>query len=246
MHDVYGARSSCSSSVGRVNVSSTQHQSITAILGGTFNPPHQGHINAALSAADKIGINNVQLMPSKLPPHKQVDVSEVHRVNMIELSCQGNERLSPQLIELSLPSPSYTVKTLRALKQASNDTICFFIGADSLYNLDQWYEWEELLSYCHLIVMRRDSETFSPGPAITRWLGKNAITNKDELYTKPNGCVLLIDTPLFNVSSTALRDMLCKRSNPDKNSDESSADILNQWLPSGVIEYIDANQLYKS
>jgi len=219
--------------------------SLTAILGGTFNPPHQGHINAALSAADKIGIETVQLMPCKLPPHKQVSLSEAHRVNMIKLSCKQNSRLSPQLIELSLPSPSYTVKTLRALKQVTDDTICFFIGADSLYNLDQWYEWEQLLSYCHLIVMRRDNVDFTPGPTIERWLEENAISNPDELYTTPSGGVLLVDTPLFNVSSTDLRNILSARRHSNEDSGESSQ-ILAQWLPEGVIEYIEANQLYKS
>ena len=128
-----------------------------AILGGTFNPPHKGHIGAALKAADEIGVNHVHLMPCKLAPHKSVGVSESHRVKMIELCAQNNDRLIPELIELTLPSPSYTVKSLRALKEKSDDTICFFIGADSLYNLDKWYEWEHLLDYCHLVVMRNTS-----------------------------------------------------------------------------------------
>ena len=100
-----------------------------AILGGTFNPPHKGHIGAALKAADEIGVNHVHLMPCKLAPHKSVGVSESHRVKMIELCAENNDRLIPELIELTLPSPSYTVTTLLAPTVKSEYPICIILGA---------------------------------------------------------------------------------------------------------------------
>ncbi|MEC8905177.1 MAG: nicotinate (nicotinamide) nucleotide adenylyltransferase [Pseudomonadota bacterium] len=227
---------------------SRENPTVKAILGGTFNPPHKGHIGAALKAADEIGVNHVHLMPCKLAPHKSVGVSESHRVKMIELCAQNNDRLIPELIELTLPSPSYTVKTLRALKEKSDDTICFFIGADSLYNLDKWYEWEHLLDYCHLVVMRRDDEKFSPPPAIQAWLDCRVANDKSVIHAKPAGHVVLTNTPLFSVSSTEIRDVLASAATSEKSGtpNSSNADLSNLWLEESVLDYINEHQLYKS
>tara|TARA_B100000586_G_scaffold45324_2_gene29446 strand:+ start:7 stop:708 length:702 start_codon:yes stop_codon:yes gene_type:complete len=227
---------------------SRANPTVKAILGGTFNPPHKGHIGAALKAADEIGVNHVHLMPCKLAPHKSVGVSESHRVKMIELCAQNNDRLIPELIELTLPSPSYTVKTLRALKEKSDDTICFFIGADSLYNLDKWYEWEHLLDYCHLVVMRRDDEKFSPPPAIQAWLDCHVANDKNVIHAKPAGHVVLTNTPLFSVSSTEIRVVLASAATSEKSGtpNSSNADLSNLWLEESVLDYINEHQLYKS
>ena len=223
----------------------TTRPTVKAILGGTFNPPHKGHIEAALSAADELGVHEVHLMPCKLAPHKAVGVSETHRVRMIVLCAQTNDRLIPELIELTLPSPSYTVKTLRALKENSDDTICFFIGADSLYNLDKWYEWEHLLDYCHLVVMRRDDEEFSPACAIQAWLDTHVSDDKNVIHTEPAGKVVLTNTPLYNVSSTEIREVLASATPADKGHvlEGSPAEL---WLENAVLEYINEHQLYKS
>ena len=223
----------------------TTRPTVKAILGGTFNPPHKGHIEAALSAADELGVHEVHLMPCKLAPHKAVGVSETHRVRMIELCAQTNDRLIPELIELTLPSPSYTVKTLRALKENSDDTICFFIGADSLYNLNKWYEWEHLLDYCHLVVMRRDDEEFSPPCATQAWLDTHVSDDKNVIHTEPAGKVVLTNTPLYNVSSTEIREVLASTTPADKGHvlEGSPAEL---WLENAVLEYINEHQLYKS
>ena len=227
---------------------SRENLTVKAILGGTFNPPHKGHIGAALKAADEIGVNHVHLMPCKLAPHKSVGVSESHRVKMIELCAENNDRLIPELIELTLPSPSYTVKTLRALKEKSDETICFFIGADSLYNLDKWYEWEHLLDYCHLVVMRRDDEQFSPPPAIQAWLDCHVTNDINVIHAKPAGHVVLTSTPLYSVSSTEIRDVLAGAAAPEKTEtpNGSNARSSDLWLEESVLEYINEHQLYKS
>ena len=223
----------------------TTRPTVKAILGGTFNPPHKGHIEAALSAADELGVHEVHLMPCKLAPHKAVGVSETHRVRMIELCAQTNNRLIPELIELTLPSPSYTVKTLRALKENSDDTICFFIGADSLYNLNKWYEWEHLLDYCHLVVMRRDDEEFSPPCAIQAWLDTHVSDDKNVIHTEPAGRVVLTNTPLYNVSSTEIREVLASTTPADKGHVLEGSPV-ELWLENAVLEYINEHQLYKS
>jgi len=209
---------------------------IQAILGGTFNPPHLGHIEPALHLLPALKTDKLGLMPCKIAPHKSVSVNEKHRVNMVHLCCELDKRLYPELIELSLPAPSYTVKTLQALKQRDNQTICFFIGADSLYNLASWFEWEHLLDYCHLIVMRRNSETFLLPESLVEWLNANKTEDYEQLHTRPNGCILLADTPLHTVSSTELRNAI---------HDNEPKELIDRWLPSAVKDYIYQHQLYQ-
>jgi len=209
---------------------------ICAILGGTFNPPHYGHIEPALQVLAKLNIDKLGLMPCKIAPHKSVSVNETHRVNMVKLCCEGDSRLYSELIELSLPAPSYTVKTLRALKHRDKKTICFFIGADSLYNLMSWFEWERILDYCHLVVMRRDSDTFTPPDTLVEWLEAHKTEDYSQLHAKPNGYVLLADTPLHDVSSTQLRDAI---------HNTASTQLITRWMPDAITNYIHTHQLYQ-
>ncbi|ALM90798.1 MULTISPECIES: nicotinate (nicotinamide) nucleotide adenylyltransferase [Alteromonas] len=229
---------------------------ICAILGGTFNPPHLGHVSPALHLLSELNIDALGLMPCKLAPHKAVAVSEKHRVNMVKLCCEQDKRLYPELIELSLASPSYTVKTLRALKERDNKTICFFIGADSLYNLKSWFEWERLLDFCHLVVMRRDSDTFTPPDDLVEWLKANKTEDVLQLHAQPNGLVFLADTPLHPVSSTQLRSAV--QTNASSTLQEThlnetalhdakfqATKLIAKWLPKAVADYIHTHRLYQ-
>ena len=211
--------------------------SIRAILGGTFNPPHLGHIQPALYLLDYIKVNTLGLMPCKIAPHKPVSVSEAHRVEMVKLACELDKRLYPELIELSLPSPSYTVRTLENLRQHHADTICFFIGADSLYNIQSWFEWERLLDYCHLVVMRREGDNFEPPSSLTSWLNANKTEDINQLHHQPNGCVLLVNTPLPPASSTQIRDAV--------SATTSALTPPIEWLPTPVADYINMHHLYQ-
>jgi len=208
-----------------------------ALLGGTFNPPHIGHINPALSAISSLGINKLGLMPCRLPPHKAgPDISDAHRVNMVELTCQTDDRLYPELVELTLPVPSYTVKTLRHLRQTNPDTaICFLIGSDSLYNLPSWYEWQSLLNYCHLVVLQRDADASAYSDILTPWLNAHQCANLAALSEKPSGNIWVTDTPRCPVSSTEIRAHLA-HSGPDSE--------VSQWLAPQVVDYIKQNGLY--
>ena len=208
-----------------------------ALLGGTFNPPHLGHLQPALHAINVLNIDKLGLMPCKIAPHKAVDMDETHRVNMVKLACEFDERLYPELIELTLPSPSYTINTLKVLHNNIDERICFLIGADSLYNLNKWFEWNALLDYCHLVVMRRDGETFTPPKEIAQWVKENQAQEVSELQTSSTGRVFLINTPLHPISSTQLRALI---------TGSNTIDTAAKWLPESVATYINTHHLYKS
>ncbi len=154
---------------------------------------------------------------------------------MVKACCKSDSRLYTELIELELPSPSYTVKTLKALKQRNKQTICFFIGADSLYTLHKWYAWETLLDYCHIIVMRRDNQQYSPPDHILPWLEAHTTKDVNTLHSADNGYVYLANSGLVTVSSTQIRTKI-------QCEDDTE---LHQWLSPPVLEYIRQHKLYK-
>lgn len=220
---------------------------VTCLFGGTFNPPHQGHIGAVLHTLDELGFDRLGLMPCKIPPHKSTaGISEHHRVEMVKRVCEVDPRLYPELIELSLPEPSYTVKTLQAIRQQQADEpLCFFMGEDSWLSLTAWFEWPELLKLAHLVVMRRPvgdgpqtAAESALSPELTRLKQQHQVESPELLTTRPSGQIYFTQSPLFDVSSTQLRQALAT---PDN---DSSAINVNDWLSPAVIHYIREKRLY--
>ena len=222
--------------------------SVTCLFGGTFNPPHQGHVGAALNTLNELGFDRLGLMPCKIPPHKSTaGISEQHRVEMVKRACEVDARLYPELIELSLPEPSYTVKTLQAIRQREADNpICFFMGEDSWLTLTTWYQWPELLKLAHLVVMRRPAENnrvqAANEPVLSSELIQlkqlHQVTGPAQLATRPCGQIYFAQSPLFDVSSTQLRQALATM---DTQSSYTNPD---DWLSPSVLHYIREKRLY--
>ncbi|MCU7554332.1 nicotinate (nicotinamide) nucleotide adenylyltransferase [Alteromonas sp. ASW11-19] len=210
-----------------------------ALLGGTFNPPHTGHIEPALAAVEELGIARLGLMPCRIPPHKDTaGIAQQHRINMVNAVCAGHPTLYPELIELSLPPPSYTVNTLRALRKAHpNNALCFLIGDDSLYNLSKWYEWEALLDYCHLIIMRRNVDQDTLSPEIEAFTVQHRTTHPEVIRETTRGHVYFASTPLQNISSTSLRNQIAR-------AGTVNLPAISRWLAPSVADYIEQHQLY--
>jgi len=214
---------------------------VLAILGGSFNPPHLGHINAIKDAAAECRINRVGLMPCKISPLKsEAPAEDGHRIKMLDIFCQqySHEHLTlyTETLELSLPSPSYTVKTLALLRDkiGKDSPLCFFLGDDSLYTLPKWREWDALLAFCHLVVMPRSTKQSALLPELQPWWSTHAVDDTEELHRKPHGCVYRCHTPMYQVSSTWLREAVYGVSKgPEK------------WLPEAVKDYILQHQLYR-
>lgn len=212
-----------------------------ALLGGTFNPPHLGHIQPALEVTELLNVAQLGLMPCKLPPHKSTNgIDETHRVAMTQLMCALDPRLYVETIELSLPSPSYTVKTLRELRRRNPKTrIHFLIGDDSLYNLPTWYEWQALLDYCHLVVMKRDTGPLKPDPALHSWLSQHRVDHVSQLAASSHGHVFLANTTLTTVSSTEIRQTIAQHNVQHLTSHANG-------IIDSVADYIRRHHLYGS
>jgi len=128
------------------------------VFGGTFNPPHIGHLIVAEHAREHLGLGRVLFVPAAIPPHKQgVDIVEPrHRLAMVECAVKGNSRFAAADLELRRGGVSFTVETLEALKGAHpGDSLTLLIGADNLVEFAAWREPERILGLADLVVLSR-------------------------------------------------------------------------------------------
>lgn len=158
------------------------------IFGGTFDPPHNGHLLMANEVLHQAELDEIWFMPNKIPPHKQNGdfTDSRHQVEMLKLAISSNSGFKLELAEMDRKGPSYTYDTVRLLKERHpNDKLFFIIGADMIEYLPKWYKLDELLTLIQFIGVRR------PGYHI------------ETPYP-----LLFADVPEFDVSSTMLRERL--------------------------------------
>ena len=181
-----------------------------ACLGGPFNPPNQGHIKAGLEAINEIGVERLGLLPCKFPPHKTApETTTAHRLKMLELACEDEPALYVEPLELSLPAPYDTVKTLQHIRRTQgNEPLLFLLGEDTLYNLRSWYHWQEMTDFCHIVVMRRPASAGEADETLRAWLTERPCTQIETFYHQPAGLVYYTNSQDYAVSSTQLRDAL--------------------------------------
>lgn len=141
-----------------------------ALFGGSFDPVHLGHLVAAETAADELGVR-VRLMPAREQPFKHAahGASAEQRADMLALALAGNPRLSVERIELELAAPSYTVRTLRALgEREPGNRFTLLLGADAARDLPAWFEVEALPALADVVVFGRPGAPVPDLPMIRR------------------------------------------------------------------------------
>lgn len=195
------------------------------ILGGTFNPIHNGHIQMAEYSHKAAELDEVILMPTFVPPHKESTnlVSCEHRLNMCRLACLNLPYAEVSDFEIKLEGKSYTYRTLELLKsQNKNDEFFFIVGADMFLSMQNWKNPEIIFELATVIAIPRDKDSVSQlsnhYENVLKKMGAKAIVLKDSVLT---------------VSSTYIRD----------NIDNQSA--LQSLIDSRVYNYIKENNLYR-
>lgn len=204
--------------------------------GGTFDPIHQGHLQLALYVQQYCALDQLELIPCHLPPHRaHPGVSSEHRAEMVRLAIAPYPKLGLNLLELAKNSPSYTVETLERLRaEHPNDTLLFMIGMDSLTQLHRWFRYADILKLCHLLVCQRPG--YQPDSQETQTLlAKHQIFAVSDLQKQSSGGILILPNPLFDISATAIRSTL-------QQADTSTAS--SQQIDS-VAAYIQTHQLYQ-
>jgi len=166
------------------------------ILGGTFNPVHVGHLVCAQEALAQLGLDRVVLMPAAVPPHKQVpdDPGVDHRIGMCSRAVDGDGRFSVSSVEADREGTSYTVATLREIRESQpGDDLTFIVGGDMARSLPTWREPQAVLELAEVAVAQR-------GDA-----GRSVVTEALSGLSGAAQRVRFFDTPRLDVSSTDVR-----------------------------------------
>jgi nicotinate-nucleotide adenylyltransferase len=166
------------------------------ILGGTFDPPHIGHLWLATLAADALGLSRVLLMPAARPPHKgkKAVSNAADRVMMTRLAISGDPQLDLSLVEMERPGPSYTVDSLVALRASLGGAcLVLIMAADSLAEIDTWREPDRLLELAEWAVGPRPGSELPERAALLERFGPAASR------------IHLLDGPSLDVSSSEIR-----------------------------------------
>lgn len=186
------------------------------ILGGTFDPPHNGHMAIAEAALKELNLERMLLIPAKLPPHKTLDEvsSDIDRLEMLKLAVKGKPDLEISEIELERAGLSYTIHTLKELKEIYSDIeLVFIIGADNISEMETWYQPEAILDMAAVAAFNRPG--FNP---------KGKYISRIELFEMPPN----------EISSTAIREAV------------KSGKAIAGFVPAAVEEYIIKNSLYRA
>ncbi|MCD6228382.1 MAG: nicotinate-nucleotide adenylyltransferase [Candidatus Omnitrophica bacterium] len=127
------------------------------ILGGTFNPPHIGHIILAQEVLDKLNLDKILFIPANIPPHKNASLIEAkHRLKMVKLSIEGNKNFSLLDCEIKRGGVSYTVDTLRELRKIfPSYEFYLIIGSDLAKDFNTWKDYEEIMKLAKVVVGKR-------------------------------------------------------------------------------------------
>ena len=178
------------------------------IFGGTFNPPHLGHLQAARAAVDILGLDLLYVVPTKEPPHKALPAGTPGakaRYHLTRTLFADEPRAEVADLELRRPGPSYSVDTVSALKARHPGAMLYLIlGADMFLSLERWYQAEALLQMITPAVFARaDGQRKEIAAYAERLCGQYGVSP------------LVIDHEVLAVSSTALRDMLPARQGAD-------------------------------
>ena len=194
-----------------------------AMFGGTFNPPHIGHVHAALAASQALDLE-VLFIPDNIPPHKELphgSASAEDRLAMTRIAARSVPGAMVSDMELRRGERSYTADTLEELHRCYPDAALWLIvGTDMLCTLEHWYHPERILALCRVAALARD-----PGDT------DRIVRHAESLAARFGAGIDLVETEPIPISSSQIREGLYHGT--------------EKWLPEGVFAYIKEKGLYR-
>jgi nicotinate-nucleotide adenylyltransferase len=224
------------------------------ILGGTFDPPHWGHIHLAAHFATRLKLDELMWLPSGEPWQKGTHITPaIDRYAMtlaaaevlkIELQDLGlGTRVTVNTMEIDRAGPSYTIDSAKALRQLYGDqtALIWLMGADSFLQLYTWNDWQDLMHYIHLAVASRPPYRIQiqlqEHPPLMAHYHEHQTHQANALRQQANGLIYLDEELSIDLASSSLRPLLAQH--PD-------AKVLQEWLPQSIWQMIEDKGLYQS
>ncbi|MDX9875153.1 MAG: nicotinate-nucleotide adenylyltransferase [Spongiibacteraceae bacterium] len=204
-----------------------------AVLGGTFDPFHNAHLRVAIELRERLGLDELRLMPSHTPPHRDRPGAQAsQRLAMVRLAVADEPGLVVDDRELRRRGASYTVLSLEELRAELGPacSLSLVMGADAFAGLQSWHRWRELLTLAHLIVVDRPG--FEPpvsGELHALWQGQVA---PERLHEAVSGLLTVVAVPPLAISATQIRTLVGNGRSP------------RGLVPDAVWDYICRHRLY--
>ena len=196
------------------------------IYGGTFNPPHTGHLHAAVQAIKLLGLDKLLLIPDRIAPHKEIPAGSPtpeQRLQMLRIAASGEANMEVSDIELKREGPSYSYLTVEALREMYPDAeLILLMGTDMFLSFHTWREPERIWKAAAIGVFYRGEKGEK----------EKILAQKASLETK-GAKVELVENQVLSISSTQLRRLIAFR-------------CADEFLPAGVGDYIRENGLYET
>ena len=195
------------------------------IYGGTYNPPHTGHLHAARQAVQILGLDKLLLIPDRIAPHKEIPAgspSPTQRLEMLRLAAAGEPKMEVSDIELKREGPSYSYLTVEAMREIYPEAELYLLmGTDMFLSFETWKNPERIMAQATLAVLYRGEK------------GERAAIEAQKLRFEALGAKIeILENPVLSISSTQLRRMIAFH-------------CAEEFLPAGVGQYIRENGLYE-
>lgn len=214
----------------------TQNKQMIALLGGRFDPIHLGHLHVAKAVHRLLGANETRLIPCHDPPHRDKPKAAAEdRIKMARLAASTEPGIYVDDREIQRAGISYTIDTLKSLRQELPDTaLALIMSADTFSEFTRWHEWKEILTYAHIVIVNRPSSQLPTQGELKNFLKEHETKQSEELRETPAGKILILDIPASDISATKIRQQIQNGKNP------------SQSLPKTVWDYITTHKLYSN
>jgi len=212
------------------------------VFGGTFDPPHLGHLILAEEIREAFSLSEMYFMPCNEPPHKdREDLTDAkHRFAMVVAATLHNPAFVASPIEVNRAGKSYSIDTIRELQESIGDEaqIVFVTGLDAFIEIETWKDYEDFLDLCHVVVVSRPGHGFEELAKLPEWIVDRVL--RDEADDSPAELpeeewrVLLSDAVHIDISSTDIRERIARGAS------------IRYMVPSEVERYVRSHGLYRS
>ena len=208
---------------------------LVGVFGGTFNPVHYGHLRSALELVERLQLEQLRLMASASPPHRDApECSAERRAAMVELAVSGEPRLVCDAREMQRPGKSYTIDSLIELRGelGTQQGLCMVLGCDAVQDIATWHRWQELLDWAHIVISARPGWQLPRAGDLAQWLKTHQLESPELLRQRPCGGIVIEELRPLAISSTEIRDLL------------ASGRSARYLMPQSVLDYIHTHTLY--
>ena len=205
------------------------------VVGGTFDPVHNGHIQLSHQLVKTLQLEKILIIPSHLPPHRKPFASISARLAMLTKALADEPHLMLDERELERPGPSYSVDTLTSLRSeyGAQRPIFFVVGQEVFAGFETWHKWQQLLTLANVLVICA-SRTVELSPTLARlWEKRIHGVSEVRRISQPAGCLCALDMDVAEISATKIRQYIHKGLS------------IEAMVPKSVQQYLYEHQIYR-